>query len=466
MISDAVAYAGVIGQAELVRSGELSSVQLTTGLLDRIARLDPGLGAFRLVMAEKALAEAAERDEAAAADRGPLHGVPVAIKDEIDVAGEVTTYGGSAQRTPAAADAEVVRRLRVAGAVVIGRTRMPEFGQWPFTESVAFGITRNPWDPARTPGGSSGGSAVAVATGMVALGMGGDGGGSIRIPAARCGLFGLKPQRGRVSSAPYDALWGALGTCGPLTRSVADSALVYDVIRGTVAADRWHAPDPATSYTEALRAPLGSLRIGVTTRSTAPGVRLDPRQRTAFEETVALLADLGHHVEELDRRLPDPTVAFLPQYYGAVRDEARLVEAPERLERRTRHTVALSRAFPPPAVRWAERRGEALAARVGELFGRYDVLLTPVVPALPPATGVLDGMGSVRATMLRSRPAVTYTAIWNVAGNPAAAVPAGFTADGLPLSVQLVGPANGEALVLQVAAQLETARPWADRRPV
>ena len=358
----------------------------------------------------------------------------------------------------------MVRRLRAAGAVVLGKTRMSEFGQWPYTESVAFGITRNPWDTDRSPGGSSGGSAVAVATGMVAAAVSGDGGGSIRIPAAWCGLYGLKPQRGRVSAAPYDALWGTLGTIGPLTRSVADAALFYDVVRGTVPADRWHATEPPASYAEALREPSGRLRIGVTARSTTPGITPDTAQRRALDETAELLSQAGHHVEELPGRLPDPTAAFVPQFYGSVRDEATRVERPDRLERRTRQTLLLARAYPPAVVRWAERRGEALSARVDELFQRYDLLLTPTVPGPPPRTGVLDGLGSLRAA-LRSTPAIAYTAIWNVAGNPAAAVPAGLSADGLPLSVQLVGPRDGEPDVLRVSAQLESARPWAGLRP-
>jgi amidase len=182
----------------------------------------------------------------------------VAIKEELDVAGTVTTFGGKANSSPAAADAEPVRRLRAAGAVVVGKTTMPEFGAFPYTESAARGITRNPWDPTRTPGGSSGGSAVAVATGMVPVALGGDGGGSIRIPAACCGIFGLKPQRGRVSNAPHEHLWWALGTVGPLSRSVRDSALVYDVLRGNLDTDLYRAGDAPSFVEAAAREPAGS----------------------------------------------------------------------------------------------------------------------------------------------------------------------------------------------------------------
>ena len=207
--------------------------------MERIAATDPGLNAFSVVLAEQARAEADARD-AQDDGSGPLYGVPVAIKEEIDVAGCVTTFGGKGNSTPAAEDGEVVRRLREAGAVVVGNTTMPEFGAFPYTESVVARLHPQPLAPVPTPGGSSGGTAVAVAAGMVPVAMGGDGGGSIRIPSACCGLFGLKPQRGRVTSSPHPHLWFALGTAGPLTRTVLDSAIVYDVIRGNLPVDLSH----------------------------------------------------------------------------------------------------------------------------------------------------------------------------------------------------------------------------------
>src|SRR3954449_6509806 len=267
-----------LSAADLVRrtaTGETTAVEAVEASLRRIERRNPGLNAFSVVLSEQARADAARLDahRAAGEQVGPLHGVPVAIKEEIDVAGCVTTFGGRGNSTPAAEDGEVVRRLRQAGAVVVGKTRMPEFGQWPFTESVDGGITRNPWDRTRTPGGSSGGTAAAVALGMVPVAIGGDGGGSIRIPSACCGLFGLKPTRGRVTSHPMPHLWWALGTAGPLTRTVLDSALVYDVIRGNTAGDRFTAPEPTTSFIAAAGADPGRLRIGWSTKSPVPGVR-------------------------------------------------------------------------------------------------------------------------------------------------------------------------------------------------
>jgi amidase len=207
---------GAEAQARAVAAGETTAVDLVEAALARIEQHDPLLNAFTRVLADEARVEAAARDawQARGKPLGALHGVPVAIKDEYDVAGTVTSYGGDANRTPALRDGEVVRRLREAGAVVVGKTVMPEFGAWPFTEPRRFGATRNPWVPGHTPGGSSGGSAAAVASGMVSVAIGGDGGGSIRIPSACCGLFGLKPTRGRVSTYPSTNLWGALGTVG------------------------------------------------------------------------------------------------------------------------------------------------------------------------------------------------------------------------------------------------------------
>jgi amidase len=462
--AEELAYAGLARQAELVAAGEISSVELTRTVLDRIQRVDPLLNAFRTVMAEKALAEANDRDAAAKEDRGPLHGVPIAIKDEVDVAGEVTTFGGAANVIPVAADAEVVRRLRSAGAVIVGKTRMPEFGQWPFGESAAGGYTRNPWDRSRTTGGSSAGTAAAVAAGMVAAGLGGDGGGSIRIPSACCGLFGLKGQRGRVPITPVEHLWGALGVVGPLTRRVIDSALFYDAVRGAAPGDRWTAHEPATSFVDAARAAPGRMRIAVSDRPSVRGVRLDPQQREALERTAEVCRGLGHEVAEVDVRYPDATAAFVPQFLGGVRSEADTVDRPDLLERRTKVVAALGRLVTGPVFEWAMAESERLAGRLNGLFDSWDILLTPTIAPLPRRLGVLDGAGFIRAAW-RSQPHIAYTAIWNVCGNPAASVPAGMSREGLPLAVQLVGAPHDEPGILRLAAQLETAMPWADRHP-
>ena len=460
---DAGAHLADLGVAELARrtsSGEVSAVEVVEACLARIEQRDGALNAFSVVLADEARAEAAARDRSLAAGETPgtLHGVPVAIKEEVDVAGCVTTFGGRSNSTPAVQDGEVVRRLREAGAVVIGKTRMPEFGAWPFTESVDGGLTRNPWNPAYSPGGSSGGTAVAVAAGMVPVGIGGDGGGSIRIPAASCGLFGLKPQRGRVTSSPMEHLWWALGTSGPLSRSVLDSAIVYDVIRGPAEGDLFVA-GRTTSFTEAARAEPGRLRIGWSAKCPTPGVRPVAAQVEAVRATAALLEQLGHDVREIDPHYPDPALAFVPQFLAGVRAQSQEVEHYDRLERRTRQLYRLGTWAVGPVVERALDLGQRTAVKANRVFDDVDVLLTPTTPGRPPRVGVLDGAGATRA-MLKSVPAIAYTALWNVTGNPAASVPAGVGDDGLPLACQLVARPGAETTLLSVAAQLESARPW------
>ncbi|HET6153488.1 MAG TPA: amidase [Marmoricola sp.] len=459
-----------LAASDLVRrtaSGELSAVTALEASLDRIATRDPGLNAFSMILADSARADAVRLDAALAAGEqpGPLHGVPVAIKDEVDVEGCVTTFGGLANSTPVARDGEVVRRLRAAGAVVVGKTRMPEFGQWPFTESEAGGVTRNPWDRTRTPGGSSGGTAAAVAAGLVPVAIGGDGGGSIRIPSAYCGLFGLKPTRGRVTSDPAPHLWWALGTTGPLTRTVLDSALVYDVIRGNVAGDRFRAPEPSTSFIAAAGREPGRLRIGWSTVPVTKGVRPAAEHVDAVELTAERLADLGHDVRRIDPHYPDPTAAFVPQFLGGVRTESDAMEHFDALERRTRETYRLGSWVTPAVLEKALAEGDRVAERANRVFSGYagqpgiDVLLSPTVGPRPRRVGALNRGGTL-ALAWKSRPVVAWTALWNVTGNPAASVPTPTAADGLPTSVQLVGRIGDETTLLSLAAQLERAYGW------
>lgn len=444
----------------LTTSGELSARAVVEESLARIESLDPRLHAFTVVLADQARAEADARDTSRAAGEpsGPLHGVPVAIKEELDVAGCVTTFGGRANSTPVVEDGEVVRRLREAGAVIVGKTAMPEFGSFPFTESEATGYTLNPWDESRSPGGSSGGSAVAVATGMVPVAIGGDGGGSIRVPSSFCGLFGLKSQRGRVTTSPHRHLWWALGVVGPLTRSVADSALVYDAIRGNLPTDLFRASGDA-SFVEAAGRDPGRLRVGWSVKVPTPGIRNDPYHVRAVRETADLLAGLGHDVREVRPRYPDPTSAFVPQFFAGIRTEADEVEHYDRLERRTRETYRLGSWVRPGVREWALRRTDAYSRKLNRVFDDIDVLLTPVTAHRPPALGIVMGKGTVRSS-LSSMPTITYLVPWNLAGNPAAAVPCGIADDGLPVAVQLVGRTDDEATLLSVSAQLERARPF------
>ena len=446
--------------ARLVASREATAREVVDAAIERIDQQDPRLNAISQRIDDAARAEADARDaqQAAGGELGPLHGVPVVIKEELAVEGLVTTFGGDANSVPATADCEVVRRLRAAGAVVVATSTMPEFGAFPYTESDSRGLTRNPWDTSRSPGGSSGGTAAAVASGMVPVGMGGDGGGSIRIPSACCGLFGLKPQRGRVTSAPHEHLWFALGTAGPLTRTVLDSALVYDAIKGSTPGDKWHAGETG-SFVEAAQREPGRLRIGWSTKSPSLGIRPDQAHVQAVADTVELLADLGHEVREVDPKYPDPTLAFVPQFFAGIRAEADLMDHYDRLEKRTRETYRLGTWVTPRVIEFALRQTEKISAKANRVFEDVDVLLTPAIAHRPPRVGIIDGKGTVRSS-LASLPAIAYAAIWNVAGNPAAAVPSGTGTDGLPLSVELVGRTDGEPTLLSLAAQIEAARPW------
>lgn len=463
-MSEDLTFAGVIGQAAAVRDGRTTAAKLLDDTLARIGALDPRFNAFSLVMADRARAEAADRDATPAAERGPLHGVPIAVKEEIDVEGAVTTFGGRGNSTPAAADSEMVRRLRQAGAVIVGKTCMPEFGQWPYTESLATGLTRNPYDAERTPGGSSGGSAVAVASGMVAAALGGDGGGSIRVPASCCHLFGLKPSRGRVSSAPMEHLWYSLGTAGPLTRTVLDSAVIYDVISGSMPGDRFTAPPLTTSLADAAGKDPGRLRIGWSTKTVTPGIKPDKEVVAAVERTAMCLSELGHDVSPIDVHYPDPTLPFLALWFAGVRAEAFAVEHFERLERRTRQTVRLGGWVRESVIERALRAGDKVATKANRIFDRVDVLLTPTIAPLPGRLPRL-GRGGTPAALVRTLPMVTYTALWNMTGNPAASVPAGLSRGGLPIGVQLVGRLYDEPTLVSLAAQLEAATGWAETRP-
>jgi amidase len=462
-----LAYAGIARQAELVQAGEVSSLELVEVCLERLSRLDPELNAFRVVWHERALDDAKEAERRrASGEAGALLGVPVAIKDGVDVAGEITTHGTGGFDRPAEDDAEIVKRLRAAGAIPIGKTKLPELAIHGFTESRTWGVTRNPWNPGRTVGGSSGGSGAAVAAGLVGAASASDGAGSIRIPAANCGLFGLKPQRGRISLAPLREHWHGLTANGCLTRRVLDTALFLDVTAGAVGGDAASPPPPERPFADAARRSPGRLRIAVSLRPPrllAPAI-VDEWARRAVDETAELCRSLGHEVREHDPRygLVGNGVAAL--YLRGIHDDVRGVPDAEALERRTRDFGRLGSMVTPWSLRRARGSIPRHAARINRVFDDHDVLITPTVGCPPVEVGKWEGSGALQTLLGMSR-VYPFTGVWNYTGQPAAAVPAGFTQDGLPLSVQLVGRPNDEATLLSLATQIEAERPWAERRP-
>jgi amidase len=451
---DDLAFAGIVDHASLIAAGEVSSRELAELFLTRIARLDPLLNAYRVVLAEKALAEADQADaRRRAGDRRPLLGVPIAIKDDVDVAGETTAYGCDVDPAPAAADAEVVRRLRTAGAVILGKTHVPELMATPFTESPTYGVTRNPWDIHRTSGGSSGGSATAVAAGLASAALGSDGAGSVRIPAASTGLFGLKPQRGRVPTAPDAKAFQGMAVYGPLTRGSDDAALIMDAIA-----------DGGGSY-------LGSpkpkpLRVAVST-GLPPGLGVSPdaEQLAAAENVAGALRDAGHEVIERDFDW-GMTMGnrVLARFLRGIADKADDVGHPERLSRRARGLVRIGRLIPERVAAAAGRAAAQDALRLNAIFSGADLVLTPMFTRRVPRVREYEGRpGALTlAGMVRLAP---YAGAFNHTGQPALAVPAGFAADGFPLGAQLVGPPDSERLLLAVGAQLQAVRDWHARVP-
>lgn len=431
--------------ARAVRRGDASATQVVADHLDHIAACDARLNAFRVVRGGAAIAEAEQVDEQDDLANLPLAGVPIAVKENTAVAGVPTWHGSAAVRTPVAEeDHEVVRRLRGAGAVVVGVTRMPELGLWATSDDES-GAARNPWDTGRTPGGSSGGSAAAVAAGLVPIAHGNDGLGSIRIPAACCGIVGLKPGRDVVPVGANN--WFGLAEHGILATTVADAVLGFSVLAGR---------GPARLVEPAR------LRVAVSTRSPVAGVRLDQPNATAVATAARHLAAAGHDMITADPAYSTSLgLRTVATWFAAAYEEAVAAGLDRRaLQPRTRRHVGLGA--------WATRRGYVRASdredwRTGSVAffadGPYDVLLTPALAATPPRA---EGWHrrSWRSNLMTCVRYAPYAGPWNVAGFPGLVVPMGLRPDGLPVGVQLVGPPGSELLLLAVAGQLELAAPW------
>ena len=465
------AFASAEELAALIRSGGASAREVVEAALQRIEALDPQLNAFIEVDGERALAAA---DAVIPGDAQPFAGVPIAIKGNVPVDGLELNFGSRffAGNRPAHS-AYLVRRLREAGFVIVGVTNLPEFAILPTTEPRFTGVTRNPWDLERTPGGSSGGSATAVAAGMVPIAHGNDGGGSLRIPAACCGLVGLKPSRGRVSNGP-DLGESWLGSNGVLTRTVADTAQALDVLGGYEVGDANWAPRPIEPYSTSMRRDPGRLRIAVTADNPL-GVEVDADGLEGLRIAAELLDALGHEIVEAAPAFPPPDVldifinvfgpAIALAIDGGVRRAGR-DPAEEEIEPLSAALFKRARETPSISYLGAVAQLQVLARGIVAFFADYDVLITPALGERPLKIGECNGLGEEPLNDLaRSGRFTPFTSLFNITGQPAISVPITFGADGLPTNVQIVGKPLNEDLLLQLAAQIEVAHPWAHLRP-
>ena len=462
----------VLELGQLVRSGEITAREVVQASLRRIDELEPKINAFTHVAYDSALAAA---DAIGRGDSRPFAGVPIAIKDNRPVAGMPMTvcsdlFGDYVPQY----DAYVVRRLRDAGFVIVGKTTLPEMGILPTTESRRFGPTRNPWALERTPGGSSGGSGAAVSAGMVPIAHGNDGGGSVRIPAACCGLVGLKGSRGRVSVGP-DGGHSFLVTDGVLTHTVAETAQLLDVIAGYQLGDATWAPPPAGAYADLAEREPDRMRIGLALNMPLEGGLLDPVCERAAREGAALLESLGHELEEITPPwsnrdlLPEFSRLFGPAVSIATANGGRLIgrePTEEDVEPLTWELFERARSQDTLSYLAAEARIEAFARSIVAFLAAFDAVITPALARRPLPIGEVHGRGpDPWEHFRRSAHFTPYTAICNATGLPAISLPLYHGDDGLPTGVQLIGPPAQEESLLQLARQLERVLPWAQRRP-
>ena len=459
--------------ADLVHSGEMTAAELVEHSIRAIEERNPELNAFVDVFGDEAVEQARG---IAADDPRPFAGVPIAIKNNRAVTGKRLTFAANfAGDFVAGHDSSVVAKLKAAGFVVVGTTTLPEWGIMPTTETARFGATRNPWDPSRTSGGSSGGSAVAVASGMVPIAHANDGGGSTRIPAACCGLVGLKPQRGRISTAPETGEV-FLVTDGVLTHTVADTARVLDLVSGPVLGDSSWAPPPAEPFADTAAREPGPLRIAMTLSPPLTEAAIDPQVQQATRDAAELLRSLGHEVveDDPDWQRPDTTHLFTALFGPAVCTQIAMMEmvngrppGAEDMEPLSWAIWKLCKSIDSVQAAGAAFMLQSFARQVVTWAAQYDAVLTPALAELPVPLGTMSTMdeGDPMSGFTRSAAFTPFTAISNVTGSPAISVPLAQSAEGLPIGIQLIGQPAQEGALLALAAQLEAARPWHDRRP-
>jgi amidase len=449
-------------QGELIRKGELSPLELTEHYLDRVDRLDD-VGAFVTTTA----AQARERATALPPGEGPLWGVPTAIKDLNLTAGVPTMFGSEAFRdfVPDISDG-ITLSIEAAGMVSLGKTNTPEFGSPCYTEPDVAPPAVTPWDRTRMAGGSSGGAAAAVAAGLVPVAHGSDGGGSIRIPASCCGLFGLKPTRGRISGFPMYGDPVGLATGGSLARNVRDAAALLDVLAGRRAGDPAWAPPPADTFLAACDREPGPLRIARFVAPVITDVEVDAECVAAYEAASALLESLGHEVSDVPVPLPAEAVPVFETCWAVL--TALSVVPPEKeplLRPLTTWLTARGRAVSGPEFGLAIGAMRRYAAHALASLAPYDAVLTPTLAAPPLPVGAIRNDADPAADFEAQKAFTPWTSAWNVTGMPAVSLPLHWTPDGLPVGVMLAARPAEEELLLSLSAQVEAAAPWHDRRP-
>jgi Asp-tRNA(Asn)/Glu-tRNA(Gln) amidotransferase A subunit family amidase len=463
-----VAEHDALGLAELVRSGEVSAHQLLDQVMASIEATNPPLNAVVTVFEDEA-----RRAIDQGLPPGPFHGVPFAVKDLwADVAGLVTTNGSRlfASGPPSTGDSEVIRRYRRAGLVLVAKTNTPELGLSPSTEPALFGATHNPWDPALTPGGSSGGAAAAVASGLFAMAHASDGGGSIRIPASCCGLFGLKPSRGRITVGPERGEgWNGMSTQHAVTRSVRDSAALLDASAGPMAGDPYWAPPSSSSYLADAETDPAPLRIGLVTESPT-GVPVAPECRQAAEATARRCEQLGHEIVTLSwPAITDDFMAarsaIVPVQIAVTVDDflAKTGRSlgPDDLEPMTRRLVDHARSATATTYVAAVQAMHRLGRTLGVLFEDIDALITPTMAAPPGPLGAL-GPDDLDRFIQTSGAMTAFTYLVNLTGQPAMSIPLDRSPDGIPIGSQVIGRFGDEATLFRLAGQLERAHTWFD----
>ncbi|MFO7965058.1 MAG: amidase [Desulfobacterales bacterium] len=460
---ESIFYTSASKLLNLMNYGELSPLEVMKSTLSRIEDLDKKVNAFTNLYPEQALECAAAATEAAASKKpsGPLAGLPIGVKDLEDSAGMVTSFGSVPfQNNVARHDSTQVSRLKAAGAIVIGKTNTPEFGFTGFTKNRLFGTTRNPWNPDRTPGGSSGGSAAAVAGGMVWMATGSDGGGSVRIPASYTGCFGLKTSAGRIPWGPVPLLYmDNVSVMGPLTRTVEDAALYLDCVCGYHPSDPRSLPAPNLSYRECLKQPLKKLNIAFSPTLGYAAVQTDVADQVA--EAVKCFTEMGHSVDLLDNDFFDPSdgwsVFMNMDIYAQIRDA--LASQRDKLGRSLVGSIETLGALTMDDLIQANVVRTEFNRVMWKLFDRYDLLLTPTMPTEAYAAEGPPPM-EIEGKPTDILGAVAFTYPFNLSGHPAASVPAGLSDSKMPVGLQIVGPRHRDDLVLRAAAAFENVRPW------